>query len=96
VKRGGSWNNNANNCTVSIRNNNNATNSNNNIGFRCVSIFASESALYARQIIEGEIQISILLPVTGQRAHGLHGLVALPNSRKADFFIAAGVVLFKT
>ncbi|MCB5247013.1 MAG: SUMF1/EgtB/PvdO family nonheme iron enzyme [Candidatus Cloacimonetes bacterium] len=39
VKRGGSWNNNANNCTVSNRNNNNATNTNNNIGFRCLSIF---------------------------------------------------------
>jgi hypothetical protein len=85
VKRGGSWNNNANNCTVSNRNNNNATNSNNNIGFRCVSIFASESALYARLIIEGKIQISILLPVTGQRVKWLHGLVALSNSREADY-----------
>jgi len=69
VKRGGSWNNNANNCTVSNRNNNNATNSNNNIGFRCVSIFASESALYAKQVIKGKIQISILLPETGQRTN---------------------------
>jgi predicted lipoprotein len=32
--RGGSWNNNANNCTVSNRNNNNPDNRNNNNGFR--------------------------------------------------------------
>jgi formylglycine-generating enzyme required for sulfatase activity len=36
VKRGGSWNNNASNCTVSNRNNNNPNNRNNNIGFRVV------------------------------------------------------------
>ena len=36
VKRGGSWNNNASNCTVSNRNNNNPNNQNNNIGFRVV------------------------------------------------------------
>jgi len=34
VNRGGSWNNNANHCRVANRNNNNPTNSNNNIGFR--------------------------------------------------------------
>ena len=37
VKRGGSWNNNANNCTSSNRNNNNPSNANNNNGFRLVS-----------------------------------------------------------
>jgi hypothetical protein len=36
VNRGGSWNNNANNCKVANRNNNNPGNSNNNIGFRLV------------------------------------------------------------
>jgi len=36
VKRGGSWNNNANNCRVANRNNNTPGNSNNNIGFRAV------------------------------------------------------------
>ncbi len=36
VKRGGNWNNNANNCQVDNRNNNNPDNSNNNIGFRVV------------------------------------------------------------
>jgi len=36
VKRGGSWNNNANNCRVANRNNNNPDNANNNIGFRAV------------------------------------------------------------
>ena len=34
VNRGGSWNNNANNCRVANRNNNNPDNANNNIGFR--------------------------------------------------------------
>jgi formylglycine-generating enzyme required for sulfatase activity len=34
VLRGGSWNNNAKNATVSYRNNNNPENRNNNIGFR--------------------------------------------------------------
>jgi formylglycine-generating enzyme required for sulfatase activity len=34
VIRGGSWNNDATNCTVSNRNNNNPDNSNNNNGFR--------------------------------------------------------------
>jgi formylglycine-generating enzyme required for sulfatase activity len=34
VNRGGSWNNSATNCRVANRNNNNPTNSNNNIGFR--------------------------------------------------------------
>ena len=33
--RGGSFNNNAENTRVSIRNNNNPDNTNNNIGFRC-------------------------------------------------------------
>lgn len=36
VKRGGSWNNNAQNCRVANRNNNTPTNRNNNIGFRVV------------------------------------------------------------
>ncbi|MDR2692907.1 MAG: SUMF1/EgtB/PvdO family nonheme iron enzyme [Chitinispirillales bacterium] len=36
VKRGGSWNNDARNCRVSNRNNNNPDNSNNNTGFRLV------------------------------------------------------------
>jgi Sulfatase-modifying factor enzyme 1 len=35
--RGGSWNNNAENCRVSNRNNNNPDNRNNNIGFRVAS-----------------------------------------------------------
>lgn len=35
--RGGSWNNNTHNARVSARNDNNPSNSNNNIGFRVVS-----------------------------------------------------------
>jgi hypothetical protein len=34
VNRGGSWNNNAENCRAANRNNNTPTNRNNNIGFR--------------------------------------------------------------
>jgi len=34
VKRGGNWNNNAQNCRSANRNNNNPSNRNNNIGFR--------------------------------------------------------------
>ncbi|MFH1824530.1 MAG: SUMF1/EgtB/PvdO family nonheme iron enzyme [Candidatus Firestonebacteria bacterium] len=34
--RGGSWNNNANNCRSANRNNNTPDNRNNNVGFRCV------------------------------------------------------------
>ncbi|HEX37421.1 MAG TPA: hypothetical protein ENG70_00945 [Candidatus Cloacimonetes bacterium] len=37
VLRGGSWNNNDNNCRVANRNNNNPDNSNNNNGFRFVN-----------------------------------------------------------
>lgn len=37
VNRGGSWNNNANNCRVANRNNNSPGNENNNLGFRLAS-----------------------------------------------------------
>ncbi|MCK9557184.1 MAG: hypothetical protein PHO85_00485 [Candidatus Cloacimonetes bacterium] len=41
MKRGGNWNNNANNCRVANRNNNNPNNGNNNIGFRvCNTLIA--------------------------------------------------------
>jgi len=38
VNRGGSWNNNAQNCRVSYRNNNTPDNRNNNLGFRIARI----------------------------------------------------------
>ena len=38
VLRGGSWNNNASNCRVANRNNNNPSNTNNNYGFRVVCL----------------------------------------------------------
>ena len=38
VLRGGSWNNNSDNCRVAERNNNQADNRNNNIGFRVVRV----------------------------------------------------------
>ncbi|MBF0503161.1 MAG: SUMF1/EgtB/PvdO family nonheme iron enzyme [Candidatus Riflebacteria bacterium] len=39
VYRGGSWNNNANNCRSANRNRNNPTNHRNNLGFRLLSTF---------------------------------------------------------
>ena len=48
VQRGGSWNNNASNCAVSYRNNNNPNNRNNNYGFRVVR---SSSIRKRRQVI---------------------------------------------
>jgi hypothetical protein len=38
VNRGGSWNNNADNCRVANRNNNEPENRNNNLGFRLVLV----------------------------------------------------------
>jgi hypothetical protein len=42
VVRGGSWNNNWNNVRAANRNNNTPSNSNNNIGFRCVGVAPGE------------------------------------------------------
>jgi len=44
VKRGGSWNNIANNCRTANRNNNTPTNSNNNLGLRLANMFYAETA----------------------------------------------------
>ncbi|MDO4570445.1 MAG: hypothetical protein Q4D38_08685 [Planctomycetia bacterium] len=38
MNRGGSWNNNAENCRSANRNNNDPTNSNNNVGFRLLFV----------------------------------------------------------
>ncbi|MFC2015815.1 SUMF1/EgtB/PvdO family nonheme iron enzyme [Chloroflexota bacterium] len=48
VLRGGSWNNNWNNVRAANRNNDNPTNRNNNIGFRCVA--ASPGVLLKGQV----------------------------------------------
>ena len=45
MKRGGSWNSNANNCRVANRNNNWPDNENNNLGFRLVSTTHGKDAL---------------------------------------------------
>ena len=47
VKRGGSWNNNADNCTSSNRNNDNPSNSNNNNGFRLVSTVSDRTGSHS-------------------------------------------------
>ncbi len=46
VKRGGSWNNNADNCTSSNRNNNTPSNENNNNGFRLVSTVSEQTGFH--------------------------------------------------
>ncbi|MCR4574720.1 MAG: hypothetical protein K5787_13255 [Lentisphaeria bacterium] len=38
MKRGGNWNNNAQNCRSANRNNNNPSNNNNNLGFRVLCL----------------------------------------------------------
>jgi len=43
VKRGGNWNNNADNVRSANRNNNNPTNTNNNIGFRSCSTIVQQT-----------------------------------------------------
>ncbi|MCB5263836.1 MAG: hypothetical protein LHW54_03435 [Candidatus Cloacimonetes bacterium] len=45
MKRGGNWNNSANNCRVANRNNNNPNNSNNNIGFRLCNTLERQNRL---------------------------------------------------
>ena len=42
MMRGGSWNNDAQNCRSAIRNNNSPDNRNNNVGFHCVFQHSSE------------------------------------------------------
>jgi hypothetical protein len=94
VKRGGSWNNNANNCTVSNRNNN-ATNTNNNTGFRCISIFMIRICP-ARMADQRTGNPDFYpAPGNGTKSKEAYGLVALSNGREADIFVAAGVVLFQ-
>jgi hypothetical protein len=46
VKRGGSWNNNADNCASSNRDNNNSSNENNNNGFRLVSTMSEQTGFH--------------------------------------------------
>jgi len=51
--RGGSWNNNNNNCRVANRNNNNPTNRNNNNGFRVVrcDIFTNKYQVNGQSVL---------------------------------------------
>ncbi|MBC8393965.1 MAG: SUMF1/EgtB/PvdO family nonheme iron enzyme [Deltaproteobacteria bacterium] len=54
--RGGSWNNEADNCRCAVRNNNNPNNRNNNIGFRCAStrFCGNTSAKRRSPVLHGE------------------------------------------
>jgi len=50
VLRGGSWNNNDNNCRVANRNNNNPDNSNNNNGFRFVNTINQPESAFQTEL----------------------------------------------
>ncbi len=50
VLRGGSWNNNDNNCRVANRNNNNPDKSNNNNGFRFVNTFNKPESVFSKDL----------------------------------------------
>jgi hypothetical protein len=90
VKRGGSWNNNANNCTVSNRNNNNATNSNNNIGFRLVSILLYKNLFCKHGRSEKGKSRFLSCSQVGTKRKWLHGSVARSKGREALFFLIKG------
>jgi hypothetical protein len=63
VNRGGSWNNNARNCRVSNRNNNEPDNRNNNLGFR----LASPAPSSTDSLMASIDQITIPFPVYGTK-----------------------------
>lgn len=52
VLRGGSWNNNDNNCRVANRNRNNRNNSNNNNGFRLINTAYVRICVFLRKSTE--------------------------------------------
>jgi len=63
VLRGGSWNNNDNNCRVANRNNNNPNNSNNNNGFRITNTSSSRNLYFFIRFTERaqmEVQFDVL------------------------------------
>jgi len=65
VCRGGSWNNNARNCRVANRNNNDPGNRNNNVGFRVV--LSAAQAMDGFPVIE-PVYDSIPVSITGQKS----------------------------
>lgn len=52
VLRGGSWNNNAENCRVANRNNNNPNNENNNYGFRLANTASVREGCFLRKVAQ--------------------------------------------
>ncbi len=91
VNRGGSWNNNADNCRVANRNNNNADNRNNNLGFRLAlspiahkhsRIAVSEQRLFYffRTIKRNKTELRVALSIL--ELVGSHGF----GSRKFGYF----------
>jgi hypothetical protein len=62
--RGGNWNNNATNCRVSYRNNNNPYNSNNNNGFRLCNAEQARTGILPAEIpgVQNKAQRYDLMP----------------------------------
>jgi hypothetical protein len=63
--RGGSWNNNATNCRVANRNNNNPYNSNNNNGFRLCNAKEARAGIFSADVpgVQGIAQhLDLMLP----------------------------------
>ncbi len=66
MNRGGSWNNNAENCRVANRNNNNPDNRNNNLGFRLVSTKRHGHVVsFKDEMMTQIVQVAILHPIRG-------------------------------
>ncbi len=66
VNRGGSWNNNAENCAVSNRNSNSPDNRNNNLGFRLVR--SAQLALWSGNLAADCKKTSRLPPASAPRS----------------------------
>ena len=81
VKRGGSWNNNANNCRSANRNNNNPDNSNNNIGFRVVRRYSPVKLQIAGICMINDPERSLAYGASDNEIHTCFpGYVYRPNS----------------
>ena len=80
VKRGGSWNNNSDNCTSSNRDNNDPSNRNNNNGFRLVSALSGTGPHPGRPAFRA----------CGNEHAGARRPVASANAARAPFTAPAG------
>lgn len=89
VNRGGSWNNNADNCRAANRNNNTPDNRNNNLGFRLLSTrHCQRDAVYeSRPRATGHVQAVILRrasPAKAQRRAAFGRLAEFDDRRAPE------------